>query len=885
MSVTPETEQTLPEQLEAALSSFSHRTALKSDSSKLSYAELAGLSARIAGALQPGSDHRIAPVALLMNHDVPLIATLVGILRGGGSYFVPNLNGAAFRLKQMLAEVRPSTIVADNDHIDLAREANAARTKLLLVDELMAGPASLAPRPVRDDTLCAVFYTSGSSRKPRPLVYTHGGTLQNALNHSRSLAITSADRLTLLSPCSAAASVSSIFGALLNGAALFPFQPAERGFSEMRDWIEAESLTIYHSVPSLFRRFAESLAPGQILNPVRIVKLGGETVFASDVDLFHTHFRSDAVLINGLGLTEANGNVSHFHVTRETSLSSGTVPVGKALPGIELELLDENGARVTADAIGEICLRGKFVAPGFWTGSEVQPQTFDKAGWFRTGDLGRRNSAGLLHHLGRKDDQLKIRGHWVSIAEIESALSEIPDIREAAVVTPDRTSNEKKIICFISWQNGAVSDRRLRTMLKRKLPSYSLPHQIVALAELPVLPNGKIDRRRLLIRAESLRSPGTGDAKRPDALRLQLVRIWEKVLGTPGIDIAQDFFSLGGDSLAAATMLAAVEKYFGVHLPLSALLESSTIDKLAALIRDGGWSEAKLRLVALRLLGTKPPLYCVPGAGSDALAFRELGQHLGDDQPVFAFQPQGLDGSAPFLRSIEDIAAAHIAALREHQPHGPYYLCGSSFGGVVAFEMARGLRQIGEEIRFLGLLDSYAGDYPKLRLNLSLAQRLKLALQGLLPVAERDKITLRNLRRGIADWFQRVLVNWDLRFNFRQRPIPYRRRFVYLQEVSFSARRGYRLQPCPGRIDLFRIEHQPAEELFESDPFLGWAGLADEGIEVHSLPGFHGQHLRPPNVAILAEKLSGCLERARHRPQINRSNSESCPQPMYIGGG
>ena len=456
---------------------------------------------------------------------------------------------------------------------------------------------------------------------------------------------------------------------------------------------------------------------------------------------------------------------------------------------------------------------------------------------------------------------------------------------EAAVVARERTAHEKEIVAFISWANGALSDRHLRSILKRKLLAWSVPNQIVALSELPVLPNGKIDRRRLSMRADNQRSARARDAKTPDALRLQLVRVWEKVLGNPRIDTAQDFFALGGDSLAAATMLAAIEKYFGVHLPVSALLEGGSIDKLAALIREGGWSEAKLRLVALRLLGTKPALYCVPGAGSDALSFRELARRLGDDQPVFAFQPKGLDGSTPFLRTIEEIAAAHIAALRDHQPSGPYYLCGSSLGGVVAFEMARRLSKSGEEVRFLGLLDSYGGDYPKLRRDLSLAQKLKLALQGLLPVAERDKITLRNLRRGIADWLYRVLVNLDLRFNFRRRPIPYRRRFIYLQEVSFAARRRYQLRPYSGRIDLFRIEHQPSKELFQPEPNLGWTGMAEGGIEVHDLPGLHGQHLRLPNVAVLAEKLSACLERSGQPAGLNHSVSETCPQPAYVGSG
>ena len=192
-------------------------------------------------------------------------------------------------------------------------------------------------------------------------------------------------------------------------------------------------------------------------------------------------------------------------------------PVDQLTTPINVKRPSAERAEVAGTAVGEIALRGKFVAPGFWTGTEVKRQTFDQNGWFRTGDLGRRTSEELLQHLGRKDDQLKVRGQWISIAEIESALCEIPDVREAAVVARERTAHEKEIVAFISWENGALSDRHLRSILKRKLPSWSLPHQFVALSELPVLPNGKIDRRRLSMRADNQRSPGARDAILRDA--------------------------------------------------------------------------------------------------------------------------------------------------------------------------------------------------------------------------------------------------------------------------------------------------------------------------------------------------------------------------------
>ncbi|HET9856538.1 MAG TPA: non-ribosomal peptide synthetase [Chthoniobacterales bacterium] len=863
MRAVAEKEDTVVSQLEKTLRSDGSRCAVLGKSGALTYANLDELSARCAGALQNQLENRFAPIAVMMSHDAPLIAAIVGILRSGGFYFVLNRALPPARLREVLEEVRPRALITDAEHVDLIQEATTPEIQFFLFEELLRTAASFSPRPVDGSGPCALFYTSGSAQKPRPLVYTHDGTSQSINNHSRSLQITAADRITLLAPGSAAASVSSIFGALLNGATLCPFHPLREGLHQMRSWINTSQISVYHSVPSLFRRFAETLQAGEILDSVRIVKLGGEPVFPSDVDLFRQHFRSDAILVNGLGLTEANGNVSHFHVKADTAVHSTTVPVGKPLAGIEMTLLDDDGFELTADEIGEIALRGKHVAPGYWTGDEVQQRGPDRNSWFRTGDLGRRDTIGVLEHLGRKDDQIKLRGQWISAAEIEAAFMQIPEVREAAVVTTGEATR-KRISAFISTNNGELPPAQIRALLQRRLSVWSLPHDIFQLPQLPILPNGKIDRAALSREVNERSSKRTAKAPFPaDALMLQLVRLWQKALETDNIDTATDFFSLGGDSLAAATMLAAVETLFGVNLPVSALLEAPTIEKLGALIRKGGWSESELRLVALQLRGNKPPLYCVPGAGSEALAFRELAVHLGDDQPVFAFQPQGLDGAAPYLDSIEKMASHYLATLRRHQPRGPYHLCGSSLGGVVAFEMACRLAEDPEEVKFLALLDTYGGEYPEVRKDLSVWQKLKVAARSLVPVAQRDNMNLRLLGKGIIDRFRRKIVHLDLRFHFHPRLLPYRLRFLYLQEVCLAARRRYQLRPFPGRIDLFRIEHQPSVELFEQDPFLGWNGMALGGIEVHDLPGYHGQHLRKPNVAILARQLTACLDSRR----------------------
>jgi amino acid adenylation domain-containing protein len=864
--------ETLLSRLEKQLDLHSARPALKNLSDTWSYGELDAVSARCAASLQELEGqygNPIAPVALLMQHDLPLIATIIGVLRSGAFYVALNPSHPSQRLRQIIEELRPCAVIVDAAHLAMTRGLGLPDENILSFEKISTSSGLFSTRPPCQDLL-AVFYTSGSAGIPKPVFYSHGSALNEANNYARSLRISRQDRVTLLSPCSAGASVSSLFGALLNGACLLPFNPALEGLHKLRSWIETERISVYHSVPSLFRRLAQTLPADHIIPSIRAIKLGGESVFASDIELFHEHFRRDAILVNGLGITEANGNVAHFFVSHETRVSTLTVPVGRPLPGFEIKIIDESQREVGEDEPGEIAVRGQHISsyPDANNGFGNIPKS--ENGWFRTGDLGRWDKEGNLIHLGRKDNQLKSRGLWLSPAEIESALVRVPGVREAAAIPVDRGEGMKSLTAFLSWKTVPWSEQSLRLELQKQLPAHSVPNRFFTLKELPLLASGKIDRVTLARKAADLMRLGDSKADPDDALELQLVRIWEKVLGLDAVGTTDDFFALGGDSLGAATMFAAVEKFCGIDLPVAILLEAPTIRKFAEVIRRGGLSETDLRLVALRLRGSKPPLYCVPSAGADALEFRILTCHLADNQPVFAFQSPGLDGRSRCLRSVEEMAESYIHTMRLHQPHGPYYLCGNSFGGVVAFEMARRLVAQREEVRFLGLLDSYGGEYPKRRKSLAPGKRLKLALLPLLPRSEWYSFDLALFRSGFRQWMERWLVRrmiaLDELMKFRVLRCRFKLRGLYIQEVCMAARRRYKLMPFSGKIDLFRAEHQPPIDLFEEDHFLGWSGMAADGIEVHQLPGHHGMHSREPAIAaVLARKLQASLEQASRK--------------------
>ncbi|MEO7931567.1 MAG: AMP-binding protein [Chthoniobacterales bacterium] len=805
------------------------------------YTRLNDVSARIAGALLDCPKDQ--PVALLMDHGPELIAAIVAVVRTGRCYLVPSPG------RLQLSDLQPGAWIADAAHLPLAKKLGVP---FLSFEKSQKLPPDFAFAETDESTALAIFYTSGSTGQPTPYVYTHGGTWQTVGNHAASLALTPDDRLSLLSPTSAAASVSGLFGALLHGACVLPHSPS----AGLAEWLDAQKPSVLHLVPSLFRRFAATLPAEKSFDSVRAIKFGGEPLFSSDVPFVTRHFPRCRLVINGLGATEANGNICHFPFDPQTfSSATGNVPIGRALTGFHMRVAVESGEDAAPGEVGEILVRSDFPPPRRWGSAAETPL------WRSTGDLGQRDSDGLFHHLGRRDGQFKSHGLWITPSLVEGALQAHAAVREAGCIPLLVESGEPLLAAFLVWRETAASDAELRSHLASRIPPHLMPRRFWTLPAFPVLANGKLDRVQLArIGAERLRQETLAPPDSTDPLIVQLTRIWQAALRLERIGLDDDFFDLGGDSLAAAAIFTEVERSLRRHLPVSILLKAPTIQRLANHLRSGGWTKSELRLIPLQLEGNGPPIFCVPGAGTEALALRFLAAHLGNGQPFFAFQPQGLDGREPYLRTVEDMARRYVADLCERCPAGPFVLCGTSFGGVVALEMAQQLRALGRVPASLILIDARGGTYPRLRKFLPIRLWPRWLLRPFLPEFQEDQpLSLGLLGEGIANWWKRKIVWLDIIFHFKKLPRPNELRFIYLRESCRVARRKYVARPWPGKIHLLRAAQQPSDNFYESDPYLGWQGLAENGLEVAEVPGDHVTHMREPHVAVVAEKLREIL--------------------------
>jgi len=370
-----------------------------------------------------------------------------------------------------------------------------------------------------------------------------------------------------------------------------------------------------------------------------------------------------------------------------------------------------------------------------------------------------------------------------------------------------------------------------------------------------------------------------------DELELALAQIWAEVLGLDRVTRNVDFEAVGGDSLNAVRLFARIEEKLGHSLPLTAIMDAPTIAKLAALLRDPTRTTPSTCLVPLQPNGSKPPLYCMHAAGGNVLFYRDLARHLGGDQPVYAFQAYGLDGKNPPHKRVEDMARHYIHEMRAFQPEGPYYLGGSSFGGLVAFEMARQLAETDQEVGLLALFDTYGPNYPTYLASTSsfrkrvfrLMQRVQHHWSDLRLLPQEKRIAYLGAKAQKArNQFRR---KWKRNKNeiarkFHEktgRPLPAKLRKT--QNSISNALEQYEFGSYDGEIVLFRASHQPLG--IEADSTLGWKTIARERLQVHEVAGFHGAITVDPHAEYLASALRACLKRA-----YRTSSALSCPTEL-----
>jgi amino acid adenylation domain-containing protein len=702
-----ELHQSIARRFERLVRLHPDRLAVKAKDHALTYAELNRQANRIGTAIVSALGVGSEPVALLFDHNASMICAIMGTLKANKFYVALDPGIPMARNLAVIEDSGARLIVTDDLYRRTAEKLVSSRGTILSVDQIHDAHEADLGLPIKPEASAYIMYTSGSTGEPKGLMHSQRNVLFCAMSYVNGVRICADDRFTLLARHNFAASISNLYGSLLAGASVFPYDVRENGFADLSDLIRREQITIYQSVPTLFRHFATSLRDTQPDLKLRIVKLSGETVFKSDVDLFKRKFNGSCQLLVSYGSTELNV-VRQFFIDKNTEIVGDVVPVGHAVRGVEVRVLDETGMPII-NHVGEIAIRCRYLADGYWRKGEQTAATFQQTPGdptlrtYRTGDLGCLRTDGSLLHLGRKDQQVKIRGYRVECTEVEAALLGIAGVREGSVVCVQHSDGERSLTAYVVPEpTRTINLRRLRASLSDTLPSYMVPAKFVICDALPMTSNGKIDRLRLGALERTTAEGERRYVKPANARECQLVAVWEELLGMSPISVTENFFDIGGNSLLAARMLDAVERDCGKRFPLAVLTGAGTIRDLATEVAKHGLT-AGSPLVEVQA-GNGQPFFFLHGEFyRGGLYCHNLAKRLRANQTFYMLAPHGLDANGT-LPPITTLAANHLRAIRSTQPVGPYLLGGYSNGGLVAFEMACQLEEAGHEVGFLALI-------------------------------------------------------------------------------------------------------------------------------------------------------------------------------------
>jgi amino acid adenylation domain-containing protein len=604
-----EVEQSIVQRFERQVELHGRRLAVVDKQREYTYDELNRVANVIAHAIARVTGPAPTRVAIYLDKGGAYLAAIFGVLKAGHAYVPLDPSFPRDRNMFLVEDAAAPVVLTSGAHAPGLRELAGTTTTVIDIDSLAPGAADeqnlgLAISP---DALAYIIYTSGSTGKPKGVMQNHRNTLHGCMRRTNLQRIVPDDRMTLFYSCSVMGSVYCIFGSLLNGAALFPYDFREDGLLDLAAWLVERQITIYHSVASVFRQFANGF-DGQIEGAaVRLVIFGGERVFVSDVAAARRVFSPRVNFFTGLGSTET-GTIRHYLIKPETELDSRVVPIGYAVDGVEIVLTGENGETLGERAVGEINVHSRYLALGYWNNEEATRKAFSLVNAetgvrnYRMGDLAELLPGGLLEHRGRKDFQVKIRGFRVEVGEVDAALQSHPAVLEGAVKAQE-IGNDTQLVGYVvprpvSAGARPLSARDLREFLRGKLPSYMVPAIFVRLEVLPRTPNGKVNSLELPL---PLPTNELADERRVEPstpTQRALVAICSELLARPEIGVNENFFDVGGDSLSATKLVARINKELGVKLSMRAVFSARDLEALAAAIdgRTGASSDAGVGL-------------------------------------------------------------------------------------------------------------------------------------------------------------------------------------------------------------------------------------------------------------------------------------------------
>jgi amino acid adenylation domain-containing protein len=695
-------EPTLEGDLVAAVRAQARATpeapALIGDGWSVTYRELDERSNRLAHWLVDRGVRAESLVAVALPRTADLIVALLAVLKSGGAYVPIDPEHPRSRIDHILEQADPA---------------------LILDADLLAGadpwtcPASAPGVVVRAENTAYVIYTSGSTGTPKGVAISRGALANFVATARRRLPLAREDRMLFSTTVAFDMANTELYLPLVCGAAMVVADKETIGDpAAVAAAIRRHGVTVVQAAPA----FWQMLLTGEpnAATGLRII-VGAE---ALPVRLAEALAEQAAEVGNWYGPTET----TTWSTTATVTAGAGVPAIGTPLGNTRVYVLDARLRPVPRGVRGELYIAGDGVARGYQSRPELTAERFvacpfgdGGARMYRTGDLVRWNRSGQLEYVARTDLQMKIRGYRIELGEIEHVLVGHPGVAQAAVVVRENSGGDKRIVAFVvpAWSGpAAVTGAELTDHLRARLPDYMAPSAVIIIPEIPLSPNGKLDRRSLPpdeMGAAVGQEPRSGH-------EVQLAGLFAELLGRDGVGIHDDFFALGGHSLLATRLSARIRKQLGVSMPMSTIIKFPTVAELASLVLLGGVPAGTADPFAVVLPlnsdpGTgKPPVWFFHGGGGLGWAYFSFVPHVAD-RPAYALQSRGSDGLEPLAGSVEEMVADYVTEMLKIQSDGPFTLIGWSYGGTVVQAVAEALDRRGYEIAMVAILDSQPGGH------------------------------------------------------------------------------------------------------------------------------------------------------------------------------
>jgi amino acid adenylation domain-containing protein len=832
--------------------------------------------------------HGVGPdvlVGICVKRSLEMAVGLLGILKAGGAYVPLDAEYPRERLEFMVRDTGIRILLTQSP---LMGSMPAGVKELFCLDadwNKLEAESDLNPAGgAGPENLAYVMYTSGSTGTPKGVEVLHRGIVRLVMNAGYAR-FHKDERYLQLATISFDASTFEIWAPLLHGASCVICPAALPSPEQLGELIRNHRVSTLWLTASLFNMIISD-AP-ETLQGVSQLLIGGEQLSTPHVRLAQE--KLDGVqIINGYGPTESTTFTCCYTIpggiTPETVL-----PIGRPIANTQVYILDGNLNPMPVGIPGEIYIGGDGLARGYLNRPELTAEKFiadpfsagEGSRLYKTGDLARYRPDGNIEFLGRLDHQVKLRGYRIELGEIEAVLCQHPGISASAVMLREDAPGDKRLVAYVALKTrGAaqVESSELRRFLHQKLPDYMIPSVFVPMDAMNLTSSGKVDRRALPV--PELHRPEMEENLIPpqNDIEKTLAAIWAKALGVEHISIHDNFFDLGGHSLRATQVISQIRRTFNVDLPLRQLFDTPTVAGLAQQVQSGlGMKRQKHVNIAPSIIqiqknGSNPPLFILHDLIGDVNFAHQLAVNLGASQPVYGFHNTfgTIDSSSE--RRLEELASRYVEDLVAFQPNGPFCLAGYSFGGFLAYEMARQLSSRGLQVGHLAIIDT-GPSFPNM---LSIKEKLAGIPNFLKNIpwwVWEDFLTSKP-----SEFYQRLCrkigevgKRWKRNFNSKSRKADIAdledifelsklsQNTVRIMQYHLKLLQDYQSLPYSGPLTLYRARTQPLFRLTKDD--LGWRRIVSKGIEIVEIPGNHATIINEPNVRVLAKFIYAALKK------------------------